>query len=233
MLSNADLRWLSAEHPDLCPIGMGIVGTVSFSASYNSYTNRFVRLREGEIADAEAVTLPVEFEIEIVPRTVLSDSKLPALRVKGAETSTDRHFGQKDKTACLCSPLDEAEYLCPDLDFKRFFAELVLPFLYGQAFYSIHKRWPWDELAHGAMGILESYRPVEDRTDIERYLVLVKREAKIWNRLLNILQGRVHLKSAMPCLCGSNKKIQSCHPLALSGTSALKRDLRRLGLLGP
>src|ERR1700727_2238404 len=46
---------------------------------------------------------------------------------------------------------------------RAFLEQLVIPFLYGQVFYSSKNRWPWAEYAHGATGILEAYSKTRDQ----------------------------------------------------------------------
>jgi hypothetical protein len=194
-------------------------------------SNLFVLLDDAAIGEVRGTVLSPSFDIRIEERTKTVNSELPAVFIKDVEPTVDRHFCQQDKSGCLCSPFLEREFLLPQFSFKRFIEELVVPFLYGQAFYTIEQRWPWDELAHGAMGILESYKESQDRQTIERCLEFLKRESKIWRAVLLVLRHGAHLKGNMKCFCGRGTRITDCHPKALKGASSLRRDIRALGLV--
>ena len=114
-----------------------------------------------------AVVLVGSFNIRLEERTDKSTWHLPALFVDGIELIPERHFNQKDHSACLCSPLEEREFLEPELQFSLFLERLVIPFLYGQSFYSSRGQWPWAEYAHGSTGILEAYSRIHDPASAE------------------------------------------------------------------
>jgi hypothetical protein len=52
----------------------------------------------------------------------------------------------------LDRPLEEDDFLDPEFQFRLFLERLVIPFLYGQAFYSANGRWPWIEYDNGELG---------------------------------------------------------------------------------
>src|SRR6266581_2589438 len=170
MLKESDELWLRDAHPALIPAGNAITGGIEFRASYGQQTNRFLILADHTADPIDAVTLSGAFQIRIEERSDKSDSRLPALYVQGIDPTTERHFNQRDKSACLCSPFDENDFLEPEFQFRPFFERLVIPFLYGQVFCSSKGHWPWAEYAHGATGILEAYSKVRDQNRTEQCL---------------------------------------------------------------
>jgi hypothetical protein len=230
MLTENDKAWLDAAYPELKPDGQGVSGTIAFNATYDPDTKLFFHLDETETGEAKGKVLFASFKVRIAERTKVAHSALPAVFVDGVETTMGRHFAQQDKSACLCSPFSEGEYLQPQFNFIKFLEELVLPFLYGQAYYSLEGRWPWEELSHGAMGILESYQASKDRQIFEKCMRLLQIELKIWRRVLVILRQEAHLKGNMHCFCGSKIRIKDCHPRALEGANRIRRDMKGLGL---
>jgi len=232
MLHESDKRWLREAYPGLFPTGNKIVGTIEFRASYDRQCNRFFILGSAVTEQKEAVALSGAFQIRIEKRTDASISRLPALYVEGVEAAPDRHFNQADKSACLCSPLEEDEFLGPELQFRAFLEQLVVPFLYGQIYYSSKGHWPWAEYAHGATGILEAYARVRDQNRAEECLRLVSQDAN-WPRIQSALRQKTYIKGHTPCFCSRRDQIRRCHPGALEGALRLQQDLRALGISVP
>jgi hypothetical protein len=150
---------------------------------------------------------------------------LPALFVDGVEPTPERHFNQNDKSACLCSLLEEGEFLQPEFNSTLFVERLVIPFLYGQAFYSSQGHWPWREYAHGATGFLESYSQVHDSAKAVPCVQLLRKDGN-WLRIKTALEQKPHVKGHTPCICEKRDQIRRFHPQALDGLLQLQRDLR-------
>ena len=140
MLSESDEKWLHNNYPALIATGDTVAGTIEFKASYDSQGHRFVILGDQPNEEIGGRVLSGTFQIRIEERTDKSTSQLPALYVEGIDPIADRHFSQSDNSACLCSPFDEREFLQPELQFRSFLERLVIPFLYGQVFYSSKRR---------------------------------------------------------------------------------------------
>jgi len=229
MLRKGDEKWLRETYPALTQTGGVITGELRFSASYNAQTNVFRILADSAPDESGAVSLSGVFQIRIEEREDVSDSRLPALYVEGVEPVPDRHFNQRDKSACLCSPFDEDEFLEPELQFRPFLEQLVIPFLYGQVIYSSDGRWPWAEYAHGGTGILEAYSRVCDEKRAEECLRGLMKD-RDWPRIQSGLRQKPYIKGHMPCFCERRDQIRRCHPRALEGALLLQRNLRRLGI---
>ncbi len=175
--------------------------------------------------DTGAVVLTGSFNIRIEERREKSTSRLPAVLVEEVEPTPGRHFNQKDKTACLCSPLEEDEFLEPEFSFRPFLERLVIPFLYGQAFYSSRGGWPWAQYEHGATGILEAYSKVAGSGSAEACLRLLIQDPG-WSQIKAALGQKSYVKGHTLCFCERRDQIRRCHPDALRGLLQLQRDLR-------
>lgn len=229
MLKESDEQWLRDTHPALIQAGQGVAGMIEFTASYNAQANVFVT-HGGGVTDQEGgVTLSGSFQIRIEERTDKSTSRLPAVYVQGIDLTSDRHYNQRDKSACLCSPFDEDEFLQPELRFKPFLEQLVIPFLYGQIYYSSHGHWPWTEYAHGAAGVFEAYSKIRDRNRARECLKQLVQD-KHWPRIQSALRQSPYIKGHTPCFCTEMDQIRRCHPGALKGALLLQQDLRALGI---
>jgi hypothetical protein len=225
IVSSQDKNWLNKSYPELQVVDQdGIFGVLKFTATYNGESGRFLILHENIIDNVGGLKLTGEFKIRIAERVNKSLSKLPALFIEEIEPEPARHFS-KDYSACLCSPLEEEDFLQPEFSLQKFLEELVIPFLYGQIYYSKEQRWPWQDYHHGNLGLLQSYGKIDKQNNAElarEFLNYLKQDVN-WPRLKNILT--LTRPSKQPCLCGSTSKLRDCHPEILPGLSRLKADL--------
>ena len=227
MLKAGDEEWLSETHPGLALVDGAVRGTIEFAAAYDAARNLFQVLDANVLAQIEGVALAGRFTIHIEERTVKAFSSLPALFIEEMEPISDRHFGA-DKSACLCSPLEEDEFLTPTFEIRSFIEKLVIPFLYGQLFYSANQRWPWSEYAHFATGLLEAYGEHPDPTKIEGLLQTLWRYFDTWPAIRAVLQRKDYIKGHTPCFCPKKDQMRRCHPKALRGIQQLHSDIRGL-----
>ncbi|MGC2745038.1 MAG: hypothetical protein WA672_17820 [Candidatus Angelobacter sp.] len=232
MTSNEDERWLAEKYPGLVVHDNAIIGKLSFIATYDENINQFFIMRDGEV-DVGGVVLSCEYQIRIVPRHKVTYSALPAVYVDGIEIVDDRHLSF-DHSACLCSPLQEKEFLFPAFNFPKFFEELVVPFLYGQSFYSKYNRWPWPEYAHGAIGLLESFVDEQalDPDMSQNFLAVLAVDKRTWPNIKAALQ-RDQIKGHTPCFCPKHEQIRRCHPKALIGIRKLQQQVKYCSLTLP
>ncbi len=232
MLNETAEAWLRRTYPALVSTGDAVSGTIDFKASYNRDTNRFLILSHQVPDQTGGMALSGSFEIRIKKRGDDSTSQLPTLYVQGIDPIPDRHVNPADTSACLCSPLEEREFLQSEFQFKVYLEQLVIPFLYGQLFYSSEGRWPWAEYAHGATGILESYSKLSEQNRVEECLRQLVRDAN-WPRIRSALQQQPYIKGHSLCFCKKMDQIRRCHPAALEGVRRLQQDLRTLGIPVP
>jgi len=231
MLTEGDKDWLRDNHPGLVRSDCSVAGNIGFRAAYKREDNVFLILRDGQSDPAGFATLAGGFEIRIEERTDKSVSRLPSVSVAGLEPTEERHFGG-DGTACLCSPFEEEAFLQPDFRFEPFVEQLVIPFLYGQVFYTSEGHWPWEEYAHGTTGILEAYSVLQTGCKVEECLRLLVRYPS-WTAMRSALSHKPYVQGHTPCFCGSNKQIRRCHRKALEGALRLQREVRALGITLP
>jgi hypothetical protein len=222
MVGENDRDWLRRRFPGLTVESERVWGSLRVEATYNADTDRFLSLWTEVENKVGGIALSGDFAIEIqqMKRTL---SRLPALRVKGVEPISERHFSQTDKTACLCSPLEEDEFLIPEFQFRKYFEELVIPFLYGQLFYSEHGYWPWSEYAHGATGLLESYARVRDASKAKECIGKLASDSN-WPNIRTVLAQRTRVNGHVRCYCSEKNFMRSCHPVALKGLRMLRND---------
>ena len=227
MLTIGDEGWLYKAHPGLAPTDAGVAGKIEFIASYNEDTGLFQLLDCATDDVTHGAVLEGKFNIRIEERTERVYSALPALFIEEIEPVQDRHFGG-DKSACLCSPLEEGEFLTPAFKYKPFIERLVIPFLYGQLFYSLNQRWPWPEYAHSATGLLESYGQHPIPAKIEWLLQTLARYLDAWPAIKTALQRRDYIRGHTPCFCQKKDQMRRCHPNALLGIRQLHSDIQAL-----
>ncbi len=224
-LTTKDKEWLNKRYPQLSLNDSGISGILEFTAVYDDKSGSFFII-EGETGNKpEGTQLSGKFKIELRERSDTSLSRLPALFIEGIDPIMDRHFNQRDKIACLCSPFEEEGFLIPEFRFAKFLEELVIPFLYGQAFYSANGHWPWSEYAHGATGLFESYFKEGDSGKANECVRKLSLD-KDWGEIKSVLGNKSGIKGHLPCFCEKADFMRRCHPNALNGLRQLWRDIR-------
>ncbi len=235
MLTDEDKIWLNKEHPGLVYSNEdGISGNLVLNATYNKELNRFLILGDNVDNVVGGLQLTGTFNIKIKETKDKILSLLPSLYIDGVEAIADRHINQTpERRACLCSPFIENKYLTPVFSFKKYFEELVIPFLYGQLFYDKEKRWPWDDLSHGSIGLLESYFKINDSSRAKECLERLPRDLQNWSRIKELLLLKNNIKGHTPCLCGKGNKIRDCHIDAWKGAELLRQNIKEQKLIIP
>jgi len=236
MLRSEDEHWLRDKYPRLIPGGNGVAGNIAFTATYNNHADRFQILSDGTTDLTGGLALSGDFSLRIQERSHKTFSALPAVYIEGLEPSRERHIGRQDrnedKSACLCSPFVEHEFLQPEFQFRPFLEQLVIPFLYGQVFYSLRQQWPWPEYAHGAVGLLEAYSKIAGPAKAE-YCPGLLRQDNAWGRIEAAFRQKLFIKGHTPCFCPKMDHIRRCHSSAWQGIQKLQRDIRELGIRLP
>ncbi len=222
--------WLQENYPGLAVTENGLSGTIEFRATYDKDANYFVVLPRGFSATITGVVLSCKFDITITERTDKTLSELPALHVQGVEPIIGRHFGQQDYSACLCSLFVEPEYLRPTFQFRRYFEELAVPFLYGQEFFNQFSQWPWEQFEHGGTGLLESYFDVNADETVRCIEKLAATSE--WSVIRRMLKQRA-ISGRSNCVCRKPKQMWRCHNKALRGLKRLHQEVRRRAIRLP
>lgn len=230
MLTQSDKQWLEDHYPDLkVESDTKIAGEVTFTATYNHESGRFLQIEQDTIDGVGGLRLSGKFCISIAARTELRDSRLPALMVEGVDPIADRHFNRSDFNACMCNPLEEDEYLEP-FEFQRYFKELVIPFLYGQLYFSQEGRWPWFDYAHGGLGTIEAFSKNPTQAKAEECIQRISRELPFWIIVKPLLLQKSDIKGHTACTCPKHDHLRRCHPVALTGLRLLKKAVREGGI---
>ncbi|MBK7764487.1 MAG: hypothetical protein IPI46_14300 [Bacteroidetes bacterium] len=233
MLTKKEAQWLAQHYPDLSinEDYSEIRGTLLFKATYNKETNEF-RIAGDSNDNQGGVFITDSYEIIMRCRSPQSmtatTSKLPALFIK--EENLDffvpaRHFNN-DQSACYCGPVEEEIYFKKGYQFKTFFIEFVIPFLYEQSYFDQNEEWPWGEYGHGWIGVLESYYRLGKPDHIPRMLEKLK-EYEPRNLISNFLESKSNLKGHSLCICGSNQVVRKCHKEAWLGLNKLRSEMKK------
>lgn len=223
MLKKNDKEWLIKHYPNLSiESDDKIAGDISFTATYNKQSGHFLEIDEETIDGVGGLQLSGAFKIAIVTRTTTPHSRLPALTIEGVETISDRHINQSDFSACLCNPLEEDEYLEPQFDFQKFFKELVVPFLYGQLYYSQEGHWPWFDYAHGGLGTIEAFSRNPTLKKANECIQRISLEVQLWKIVKPLLLQKEDIKGHILCPCPKHDHLRRCHPVVLEGLRLLR-----------
>lgn len=235
MLTEEDKIWLSKNYPNLIYSNEdGISGNLVLNATYNKELNRFLILGDNVDNTIGGLQLTGTFNIKVKKTKDKTLSLLPSLYIESVEVIANRHINQNsDHRACLCSPFIENQYLTPVFSFKKYFEKLVIPFLYGQIFYDKEKRWPWDDLSHGSIGLLESYYKINDSSKAKECLERLPKDLQNWSRIKELLLQKNFIKGHTLCLCGKENKIRNCHIDAWKGTELLRQNIKEQKLIIP
>ena len=225
MLSREDRVWLAREYPELTVATHEITGLVRFTGAYDEQSGGFFILNDQSVQEQLGTVLSGAFEIRIHGRLDNKASFLPTLHVDGLRHTPDEHFNQTDFSACLCSPLEEQDFLTPEFEFRKFFNQLVVPFLYGQVFLSVYGTWPWTEYAHGATGLLEAYARNKDRRKTQQCINRLSEDSD-WPKIKSVLLQESRIRGDLQCFCRGHGNISRCHPQAWQGARLLQQDLR-------
>ncbi len=225
MLNDDHKAWLCQAYPRLSSASDEISGVVDFTGTYNGESGHFQVLYGDSEDEVGGLRLTGSFAVRLKPRNDTSLSKLPALYVLDVKPIDDRHFSQIDQSACLCSPFEEEEFLVGGLAFIAFFEQLIIPFLYGQEFFSRYRRWPWGEYAHGAVGLLEAYADIRDPLRAEECWNKLRHDTKAWPGISSVLEQLSEVSERIRCFCPRKDQMRRCHPRALEGLRQLRRHL--------
>lgn len=111
------------------------------------------------------------------------------------------------------------------LDLKKYLELFLIPRLYAHSFYEKFRKWPWGELSHNVLGILEWFARISpvgyaEIIDVSRESLKLIGKDK-YSYILSKKYGGNH-----QCLCGSSEKLRICHPDVARGIWRI-RDLRR------
>jgi len=204
-LTKEDIEWIQSRYPELkiSQDGKYIEGDLSFSRGYKGY----------HISDSYIVRVSLSIESgTILPKVYEMSNKIVEIVKAKAKDMSDLHINP-DKSFCLCIPEREEELFENGFTVKEFFINSVEQFLFQISYYDQRGYFPWGEYAHGYLGHLETF--AEGKIDIEQLILLLEK----YEILMLMNTNRQSL-----CLCGSGKKLRSCHPLIFKGINKIKQN---------
>jgi hypothetical protein len=112
----------------------------------------------------------------------------------------DDHHKMYDGSLCLGAELEQRMILTESPTLPTFVEKLVIPYLFGFSFRQRHGTMPFDELAHGSLGIRQCiaalfHSPVTD--NVVEFLRLAGMKKRRANKSL--------------CPCASGRRLGRCH----------------------
>lgn len=220
-----DLGTATREFPSLGVAGpSSVTGTLSVCGAMQG-ENLILNPTEEHLADpeAQATFLVDSFKVEVG----CTDSS-PYLKVLGSRSSeTAARYGiplidlhiYADQSACFAAPQQITADWSAGMTLSDFIWRYALPFLYEHAFYERHGRWPWGELTHGVLGLLEwlGRNPKPTNGDVLRTILYLESGGRDARKLIAKRARRHH-----PCPCGNGKRLRECHPDVKPGIDIIR-----------
>lgn len=223
--SKEDLEAAISEFPLLELVGpTSIAGTLTICGTMQG-GKLILNPLEDQLVDAEAqATFLVDsFNVEI--GCTESGPYLKMLGSRSAKTAErygipliDLHI-YSDQSVCFAAPQQIADEWSRGLNVTDFIWRYSLPFLYQQGFYERHGRWPWGELTHGVLGLLEWLGRIPNPAsgDILRTVLCLESGGDHARNLVGRRARRHH-----PCPCGKGERLGVCHPDVKPGIDAIR-----------
>lgn len=239
LFSEADKIWIKENYPKLNVTDLEASGEIDIFATYNLQDDIFLDVTKTPIDHVGGVRLSGTLTLTIIERIPSERifSNLPKVVIKNISADPERHINLNDSSACLCSPLEENVYLFPAFQTERFFKELLIPFLYGQIFFSSFKYWPWTDYGHGVVGILESYNhllePRSAKDCMDKLYKYKNIDEPSWNEIRKLLVQKNRIKGHSICICKNKNRIRICHPKVWCGLQKLQMDILNQDLVIP
>jgi len=210
-----DLGAATGEFPSLAVIGPTCLsGALSICGAMQG-GDLLLNPTETQLADPEiqATFLVDSFQVEIGstdggPYLKVLGTRLPETAERYGLELIDLHV-YRDQSVCFAAPQKIAGEWASGITVACYIWRYVLPFLYEQAFFDRHGRWPWGELAHGALGLVEWLGRERNPTngDVMRTILFLRSSSEEARALIQTRARRHHM-----CPCGSKKRLRDCHP---------------------
>lgn len=118
------------------------------------------------------------------------------------ERSPDNHVYTDTGTLCMGTKMACLIKAIKNKTILNFVNQQLVPFLTGYSYFCKFGRWPFGELSHDDLGILEYYRNYFDVDNDQAVLRLLY--------LANSAQYK-NLNRLKPCVCGSKNQYGDCH----------------------
>lgn len=211
ILSKKDTEWITTQYPGLT-VDLNektIVGDIGFLRSYNDYV----------IEDTYSIKVVLETPFgSILPKVYELSTKIQDTAIRyNKKNLEDLHINaKKDNSFCLSIYQKENECFESGFTIQEFFEKCLEEFLFWQSYYAKFGKAPWDEYAHGTLGLVELYAENGiTLSEIRKQIDLKELSRYVYH------YDCIHDK----CLCGEAKSMKKCHPLIHKGIEKIKSDL--------
>jgi hypothetical protein len=159
---------------------------------YDAPSKRF----RGHIAVANNDEYDVEVDISVFPKAL----PLVCETSERIPPKADRHVYEDTGHFCFTTNARAAILLKKEVKtLPDFFEKMLLPFLSNNSYYEVNREYAQGEYAHGALGVVESYRDILGVESLEC--------------IGSVLYMHLHRHKRRPndlCYCGSGLKIKRC-----------------------
>jgi hypothetical protein len=224
--SKNDEKWLSANYPSLKVVGGIVKGELRFLATWDGK-----ELHIGEKSSSrKGVNLLCRYNIAIDGTSVCEVSgKIDSVARSLDKGPMDLHKNP-DGTLCLAGYYSLKKMASGDMmALENFMNHYIVPFFYAQKFYEIYNHWPWGELSHGVLGLIEDY--IESQHCEESGLVqLVRSINKVYSsedpKIIDKIFSQKYGGNRTCPFCPSTKKLCECHPNAMSSIWTVRKERR-------
>jgi hypothetical protein len=221
------LRWLNESCPKLATDKTGMIsGELQFFATWDGE-----RLHINEYV-AKGTVLSCTYQIKIVGYDVYETAGAIANVAKSRGLGIDDlHMYDDNGKLCLASRHKIREACREHVSLKSFMEQFVVPFFYAQKFFEIHGKWPWGELGHGTLGLLEDYaqRPNTNKNDLVELASDINKLANGKQHLYYILSEEYDSSGACS-LCSSGENLANHRASAIKGVQKVRSERKQYKL---
>jgi hypothetical protein len=160
------------------------------------------------VTGPEGVTIEDSYEVELrVPADF--PPRTPTAQETGGRIGPAYHK-REGGLLCLGAPTELRIRLVTSPTLLAFVERVLIPYLFGHSYYTVHGKMPFGELEHGTAGLLQHFAGlfgVADRAAARGFV----RAASLRRRVAN----------KMPCPCGSRRRLGRCHNRRVNRVRAL------------
>lgn len=213
LLSKDDDEWLLIKHPELETSGNKISGMLRF-CDYQIKSEPFT----------DAYEIVIYFSsIEQFPVIIETGNRI--------EKSPDRHING-DGTTCICGPFGKLSYEQNNPTIEKLFSEYIVPYFASQTYYDKYGNWPFGELSHGALGVLEDISEHWPTTLGNEFLIFALQQVSTQCRksekelLRKMIVEKAKIKAHKNCICLSGNRFSECHKYAFTAILKLRKNWR-------
>ena len=226
IISIDDKRWLSDNYPDLVFKNYSskeiLEGNFQFSASFDKSKKQYIlnpsfknKFKNKFIQDTYKIRIVLPDSTSSLPKVLEIDNRIKKISENLNLPLIDLHL-YEDGSGCILGKLDEVT----KFTLQEFITGPVLQYFFDISYFEIYKEWPRGTYSHGHLGIIENYYDKvlsRDNSLDERCIKSLKAYQSEWQIIKRILLRYEKPRGHWSCLCGSKKKLRTCHPNVFKG----------------